>query len=479
MFVIFCASVNDNIELLQYLRQIFMITFLNILYSIAVIIFSFMLLVGIHEFGHFLIARLVGVKVLCFSFGFGKILYRFKDKLGTEFAISAIPLGGYVRLLDEREAAVPVELREYAFNRQPIYKRTAIIIAGPLFNLILAFMIYWASLTMGVMQIVPTIGEIKPKSIAELAGMHPSEEIINVDGHNVQGWPATTLRIIQRLGHPGILTITTIIPKTQTKQTYQLKLTHWSIGDLNPEPVESLGIVPLKPPMPAQFAMVLPNSPAAQAGLKANDLVMNVNGKTIKNWEALLTLIEHSPGQNLLFGVQRNKQSLTINVTIGSKTTWYGKTVGFIGVKDVQPQWPPNSLRIRQYPFYVAWLPAAQEVYFFTEYNLVVLQKMLSGVISLKSLGGPISIFQGTLIAANHGIIAYLVFVAFISICLGIINLLPIPGLDGSQLIYFLIEKIRGGKPVSLAVQLLLFRLGVIALILLLFQGMINDLMRL
>lgn len=456
-----------------------MTTFLIFLYSTAIIIFSFMLLVGIHEFGHFLVARWFGVKVICFSLGFGKILFRLTDKSGTDYAFSAIPLGGYVRLLDGREGPVPEDQQAYAFDRQPIYKRTAIIIAGPLFNLLLAFVIYWAALTMGINQIIPTIGHIKPNSIAAKAGMQPFEEIINVDGHDVRGWPATTLRIIQRLGNPGNLTITTQIPKTQTQHTYQLSLTQWKIGDLNPEPVESLGIVPLKPPMPAQFVEVFPNSPAAQAGILPNDLVTSINGKEVKNWDDFVTVIEQSPGKKVTLGIQRNNQTLTLNVTVGTKITWYGKIRGFIGVKEVQPQWTTDSLRKRQYAFYMAWLPAGREVYFFTLYNAVVLQKMITGVISLQSLGGPLSIFRGTLIAANHGLAAYLLFVAFISISLAFINLLPIPGLDGSQLIYFLIEKLRRGRPVSLAVQVLLFRLGVIALLLLLFQGMMNDLMRL
>lgn len=451
---------------------------ITVIYSIAVIIFTFIALVGVHEFGHFWVARRFGIKVLNFSFGFGKVLFRFKDKLGTEYLISAIPLGGYVRMLDEREAPVAPEELPYAFNRQSIFKRTIVIIAGPVFNLLLAFMIYWASFTMGVMQIIPTIGQIKPNSIAAQAGMHPLEEIINVDGHDVHGWPATTLRIIQRLGNPGILSITTTSPSTHKTQQYNLTLTNWKIGDLNPEPVESLGIVPLKPPMPAQFAAIYPNTAAAQAGLLINDLVTAVNNQPVKNWDSFLALIQKSPGQTLQFSVQRNHQLLTVPVTIGTKTTWLGKKYGYLGVKEIQPQWSPNSLRKRQYSFLTAWLPAMGEVYFFTEYNLVVLQKMLSGVISLQSLGGPLSIFKGTLIAANHGLVAYLVFVAFISVSLCIINLLPIPGLDGSQLIYFLIEKLRGGRPVSLAVQVLLFRLGVIFIILLLFQGLVNDLLR-
>lgn len=452
--------------------------FLSIIYSIAIIIITFIAIVGIHEFGHFWVARRCGVKVLSFSFGFGKVLFRFKDKFGTDFLISAIPLIGYVRMLDEREAPVAPELQAYAFNRQAIYKRTAIILAGPLFNFILAFMIYWCSFTLGVMQIIPTIGQVKPDSIAAHAGMHPLEEIINVDGHPVNGWPATTLRIIQHLGNPGLITIITTTPHTLAQHTYQLILTHWTIGDLNPQPVESLGIVPLRPPMPPQFAEILPNTPAAQAGLIANDLITAVNGKTTNNWDDFLALIQKAPGQKLHFSVLRNKQTLSINIVIGTKTTWLGKKYGYIGVKEIQPQWLPDMLRKRQYAFYTAWLPALGEVTFFTEYNLVVLQKLVSGVISLQSLGGPLSIFKGTLIAANHGIVAYLVFVAFISISLGIINLLPIPGLDGSHLVYFLIEKLRGGRPVSLAVQVLLFRLGVIALVLLLVQGMVNDLLR-
>lgn len=452
---------------------------MNILFSIFIIVFTFMVLVGIHEFGHFWFARRFGIKVLSFSFGFGKVLFRTKDKLGTEYLFSAIPLGGYVRMLDEREAPVAPNEQAYAFNRQPIFKRTIVILAGPLFNLLLAFAIYWAAFTMGFMQIIPTIGHIKPNSIAAQAGMRPFEEIINVDGHDVQGWPATTLRIIQRFGNPGTLSITTLSPNTHHTQQYKLTLSRWKIGDLNPEPVESLGIVPLKPPMLAQFDKVFTNTPAAQAGLLVNDLVTAINNKPVNDWDSFLGIIQQSPGQKLQLSILRNQQKIIVPITVGTKTSWLGKKYGYLGVKEIMPQWTPNSLRKRQYSFLSAWQPAAGEVYFFTQYNLVVLQKMLSGVISLQSLGGPLSIFKGTLIAANHGLVAYLVFVAFISISLCIINLLPVPGLDGSQLIYFLIEKLRGGKPVSLAVQVLLFRLGVIALVLLLFQGLVNDLLRL
>lgn len=455
-----------------------------ILFYIFIAVVTLIVLIGFHEYGHFWIARLVGIKVLRFSIGFGKPLWRYCDKLGTEYVISAIPLGGYVKMLDEREAPVAEVDLPFAFNRQSITKRILVIAAGPVFNLLLAFGLFWISYTMGVMQVIPKIGQITPNSVAAYAGMHAGEQIITIDGHAVSGWPEITLRIIQRLGTLGEMQIITTTLSTAASlniatHQYSLKLDHWTINNLNPQPIESLGIVPFRPLQPAKFIAVTAGQPAALAGLLPGDQVTAINGQTVIGWEDLIKKIKPAAGKKLQLTVLRGQQSLPITIVVGSKQTWYGKTYGYLGVQTLAAQWPISSINIRKYPFWHSEMPAIHEVIFFTQYNLVVLQKILTGVITLQSLGGPVSLFKGTFIAANHGLSAYLFFLAFISISLGIINLLPIPGLDGSHIVYLLIEAIRRGKPVSLRVQLLLLRLGMIVLTLLMIQAVVNDLLRL
>lgn len=449
----------------------------QILFSLIVFALMIIVLVGFHEFGHFWIARRVGIKVLRFSIGFGKPLWKWYDKKGTEFVIAIIPLGGYVKMLDEREAPVATQEKHLAYNRQNIAKRLAVVTAGPIFNIILALIIYWVAFAFGVIQVIPRIGQVASHSIAEQAGMHEGEIIVNIAGDPVKSWPAITLKIIQRLGTQGQLQLITQDKNNQFHQ-YQLSLAHWTINHLKPDPTESLGIIPYRPPEPAKFSRILVGSPAAKAGLLPNDQVISINKNATNNWENFNKQIKATPGQTVSFTILRGQQTLNLPVTLGSSRTWYGKLQGWLGVEEIPVVWPPASTRIVSYPVWYGWWPAIKEVGFFTKFNLIVVQKMITGVISLKSLGGPFSLFKGSLIAANNGVIAYLVFLAFISISLAIVNLLPIPGLDGSQIIYLLIEAMRG-KPVSLALQVLLFRLGVIALILLLVQATLNDFARL
>lgn len=446
-------------------------------FSIFIFALTVGVLIGFHEFGHFIVARCVGIKVLRFSIGFGKPLIKWHDKKGTEFVIALIPLGGYVRMLDEREAPVAINEQHLAFNRQSILKRLAVIFAGCAFNILLAIIIYWAAFTHGVMQIIPRIGVITANSIAEKAGMQTGEIITHIDNYPVSGWPAISLRIIQRLGSHGEINVATQDKNNQIKQ-YQLFLTHWTINNLNPAPTESLGIIPLKPPEPIKFSQIFKDSPAAKAGLLNNDQIIAINNKPVKSWNDFVNYVKHSPGQTVNFTVLRDQQTLKIPVTFGSSKNWYGKLQGTLGVEESPIIWPPDSLRMRQYPFWQSWITAFKEVGFFVQYNFVVLKKLVTGVISLQSLGGPLSLFKGSLIAANQGVIAYSIFLAFISITLAIVNLLPVPGLDGSQIVYLLIEAVTR-KPVSLALQVLLFRLGVIALSLLFIQALMNDITRL
>jgi regulator of sigma E protease len=360
--------------------------------SLAVLAFisTILIVVSVHEFGHFIVARFFKIKVLRFSIGFGKILWRFYDKHQIEYAISAIPLGGYVKLLDEREGPVTSADKPHAFNNHPVYQRFAVMIAGVLFNLIFAFLAFWLVLSMGISFIKPLVGGVVPGSPAALAGIKAGEEIVAVDQRSTPHWAAITMALITHYGEQSNLTITVHEShQTQDRQhNLQLDLRHWQLNALRPDPLNSLGIIPAKLPQQKQF------------------------------------------------------------------------------------------LNILKYPVFPAAAAAFQQTISFLHFNGVILQKILTGVISWKSLGGPLTIFKATILAAGQGAIIYINFLALLSISIGIVNLFPIPGLDGAQIIYLVIEMVRG-KPLSIAVQVLLFRLGVIVLALLMIEVMLNDLLRL
>jgi len=362
-----------------------------VLISLIGILLTIFLIIGIHESGHFFIARALGIKVLRFSIGFGKTLFRWHDKKGTEYVFAAIPLGGYVKMLDENEGTVKEEERHLAYNRQPAYKKLAVVIAGPLANLLFAFLLYWLLFMVGFTSIVPIIGSVTPHSIAANAGLKPQQEIIRVDNTPTTSWMSIAIRILTHTGETDQIHISTVPfnHNTATPDQYFLDLRSWHMDELKPDPLTSLGISPY-------FPVVLPK----------------------------------------------------------------------------------NILRYNQYGPITALSHALQNTYDFTYMNFIVLGKLFTGKVSLKSIGGPISIFANAGAALNQGITAFLSFLAFISISIGVINILPIPGLDGGHILFQLIELITR-RPVSLKMQNLLYRLGFIILILVIVQAVTNDILRL
>ena len=450
---------------------------LTLFISIIGILITISLVVGVHELGHFLAARSVGIKVLRFSIGFGKPLLRWQGKRGTEYVLAAIPLGGYVKMLDEEEGNVPVNELPYAFNRQPIYKKLWVVIAGPLFNLIFAFIIYWALFMIGFTSIVPILGNIPPDSIAANAGLKPNTEIISINSTPTRSWMAVVIHIISQSGEKNTMLIETKNPINQKTQEHKLDLSNWKIDNLKPEPLESLGLAPYQPVIPPVIGEIQPNSSAEQNGLKKADVILSVNKKAIKNWDDLFAQINSNPKKNLLFTIKRDGKIQKINVRIDYTRDFFFKKHGYLGISP-NFKWPEAMLRKNQYGPIQALSHAWQNTADFTQLNFIVLGKLLTGKISLQSLGGPITIFSGAGSALNQGLIPFLSFLAFLSISIGIINIVPIPGLDGGHILFFLIAAITR-RPLSPRLQSLLYRLGFIALILLMVQALINDLLRL
>ncbi|MCD6038654.1 MAG: rseP [Gammaproteobacteria bacterium] len=450
---------------------------LAMLISILSIFLTIFFIVGIHECGHFFIARLAGIKVLRFSLGFGKALFRWQDKKGTEFVLATIPLGGYVKMLDENEEKVTRHEYHLAFNRQPLYKKIAVVIAGPAANFIFAFILYWLLFVIGFTTPIPLIGKIIPHSLAENAGLKPGDEIQSINNKTTLDWNAVVIRLMTYLGEKKQIAIHTQSLNSRIIQRHTLDLRYWQINNLKPNPLDSLGIEPYRPPIPLVIGILLPHSPAYESRLQVNDIILAIGQKRIKNWEELVALIAAHPEETLVFKIKRQEKILFLPITIGYKRNYLFQKQGFLGLAP-QFKWPDELLRKNKFSPFAALVQAKQQLTIFTSLNFSLLGKMLTGKVSLQGLGGPITVFESAGTALNNGILPFISFLAFFSIAIGVINVLPIPGLDGGHLLFYLIESITR-RPLSMRVQTLLFRLGIIVLLLLITQAVVNDFMRL
>jgi regulator of sigma E protease len=450
---------------------------LNIIISIIGVIITILLVVGVHELGHFLVAKWSGVKVLRFSIGFGKALYTCHDKSGTEYVLAAIPLGGYVKMLDEDEADVPSNEKHLAFNRQPIYKKMAIIAAGPIFNLLFAFVIYWVLFVVGFTSVAPIIGKIVPHSVAAEAGLEPQQEILRIDDKYTNSWMSIIVNLLSRAGDNDTLKIAVRNINTDSPKDYRLDLANWHMDKLRPDPLASLGITPYEPIIPNVIGKVITGSPAEKAGLQKDDQIVAINEKPVTDWITMVDRFIAHPEETLHFSVKRHNQIIKLPVTIGASRNIFWQTTGYLGMAPAF-DWPKNMLRSNKYGPVTALSHAWQDVELFSNMNFIVFGKMITGKISLESLGGPITIFESAGSALNNGLMPFFSFLAFLSISIGIINIIPIPGLDGGHLLFQVIEFVTR-RPMAQRAQLLLYRFGLIALLLLMVQALVNDILRL
>lgn len=450
---------------------------LTILISIIGILITLLLIIGIHEFSHFMTARLLGIKVLRFSIGFGKSLWSRYDKKGTEYVIAAIPLGGYVKMLDSTEGHVAKEEYHLAFNHQPFYKKFVVVAAGPLSNLVLAFVLYWILFMVGFTTIAPVIGKIIPQSIAAEAGLSPNYEIVKVDHIPTSSWMDVIVRILSRAGDTGKMQIDLQSIRQSNVEKHQLDLSNWHMNNLKPDPLVSLGIIPFEPLIPTIISEIAEDSPAAQAGLAVGDKIILLDNKKINNWIDLVTIIDQHPSETVHLTIERNNKKITIPVLIGYHRDLLFIKHGFLGISP-KFEWLPNFLRSNQYGPLTALSYAWQSTYDLVYMNFIIIGKVMTGKISLQSLGGPISIFQAAGTSFHQGIAAFLSFLAFLSISIGIINIFPIPGLDGGHLLFQTIEAIIQ-RPIPAKILEICYRLGLILLVLLIFQAVMNDILRL
>ncbi|MBJ8363690.1 sigma E protease regulator RseP [Citrobacter cronae] len=452
---------------------------LSILWNLAAFIVALGVLITVHEFGHFWVARRCGVRVERFSIGFGKALWRRTDKLGTEYVIALIPLGGYVKMLDERAEPVVPELRHYAFNNKTVGQRTAIIAAGPIANFLFAIFAYWLVFIIGVPGVRPVVGEITPNSIAAQAQIQPGTELKAVDGIETPDWDAVRLQLVSKIGdeHTTLSVAQFGSNQSNQRQDKTLDLRHWAFEPDKQDPVASLGIRPRGPQIESVLSEVQANSAASKAGLQAGDRIVKVNGQPLTQWMMFVTLVRDNPDKPLALDIERQGSSLSLTLTPDSKQV-NGKAEGFAGVVPKIIPLPDEYKTVRQYGPFSAIVEASDKTWQLMKLTVSMLGKLITGDVKLNNLSGPISIAQGAGMSAEFGVIYYLMFLALISVNLGIINLFPLPVLDGGHLLFLAIEKLKGG-PVSERVQDFSYRIGSILLVLLMGLALFNDFSRL
>ncbi|MCZ4059235.1 sigma E protease regulator RseP [Pantoea sp. LMR881] len=448
---------------------------LSIIWSFVAFIVALGVLITVHEFGHFWVARRCGVKVERFSVGFGKTLWRRFDRHGTEFVIALIPLGGYVKMLDERVESVPAELRHQAFNNKAIWQRASVIAAGPVANFIFAILAYWVVFIHGVPGVRPVIGEILNGSVAAEAQIAPGMELKAVDGIETPDWDAVRMALVAKIGDSST-TVTVARFGEQATQQKQLDLRNWHFEPDKQDPVVSLGIRPRGPQIETTLAEVQADSPASEAGLQAGDRIVKVDGQPLSQWQAFVAQVRDNPGRSMALEVERSGESVQLTMTPEAKPG--DKSEGFAGVIPRIVPLPEEYKTVRQYGAFAAIGEASVKTWQLMKLTVSMLGKLITGDVKLNNLSGPISIAQGAGLSAEYGMIYYLMFLALISVNLGIINLFPLPVLDGGHLLFLAIEKIKGG-PVSERVQDFSYRIGSILLVLLMGLALFNDFSRL
>jgi regulator of sigma E protease len=450
---------------------------MNILWSLAAFIVALGVLITVHEFGHFWVARRCGVRVERFSVGFGRALWRRTDRQGTEYVLAIIPLGGYVKMLDERVEAVAPEFRHQSFNNKKVWQRAAIISAGPIANFIFAIFAYWLVFVIGVPSVRPVIANITANSIAAQSNISSGMELKSVAGIETPDWESVRMALMGEIGDDQTTVGVAQFGSSQVVEK-TLDLRQWHFDPEKEDPVVSLGMIPRGPQIESVLQEVQPDSAAQKAGLQAGDRIVKVDGQILDSWQSFVIQVRDNPGKPITLEVERGGDSVALTLTPDTKSAGKGKIQGFAGVVPKVIPLPDEFKTIRQYGPFVAFYEAGDKTWQLMKLTVSMLGKLITGDVKLNNLSGPISIAQGAGMSAEYGLVSYLTFLALISVNLGIINLFPLPVLDGGHLLFLAIEKLKGG-PVSERVQDFSYRIGSFLLVLLMGLALFNDFSRL
>ena len=436
------------------------------------------LLILVHELGHYLVARWCGVKVLRFSIGFGKpLLSHAAGRDGTEWVLAAFPLGGYVKMLDEREAPVAAPELHRAFNRQSVYRRFAIVAAGPLANFLLAIALYWGLFVAGTEELKPRVTLSDTPAIAQAAGVREGDLVVAVDEEPVRSWQDLRWVLLRHAldSREVMLRVRTL---EDVEAFRRLDLSGVTIDEGNTDLVARLGLRPWRPAIPAVIGRVADGSAAARAGLQQGDRVLKISGTPVEAWSDLVRLVREAPGRALDFEVERGGEAVKLAIT-PEVAEEGGARIGRIGVgvADAAAGGIAMFGEVR-YGVLEGLSRAVQQTWETSVLSLKMIGRMLTGEVSWKNLSGPVTIADYAGQTAQLGWTHYLKFVALISISLGVLNLLPIPVLDGGHLLYYTVEIIKGG-PIPERVMEVGQQIGLALLVMLMAFAFYNDLNRL
>ncbi|MBJ9985136.1 RIP metalloprotease RseP [Acinetobacter sp. S40] len=451
---------------------------MNILFIIVAAILLLGPLIAIHEFGHYWVARKLGVKVLVYSIGFGPTLFKWiSKKSGIQYQLSALPLGGYVKMLDEREGNVAEADLPYAFNRQPPWKRIAIVAAGPVINLLFAIVLFWILFIPSQEQLNTRIGKILPNTPAAQVDLHAGDKVLSIDGKQTPTWEKLNFALVDRAGETGQIQMT--VDREGAQKSVALPIRDF-LKDQSQSALDVLGFLPYRPAMPAVIHQLSEDGAAIRQGMKVGDQILSIDGIKMNDWFDVVDIVQKSPEKLLTMDVLRGGQVVHLHVMPQGKRDNMGNTTGMLGVQSNPGKVtiPAEYKQTIQYNPAQALVMAVDKTTQISGMILNSIVKMFRGLIGLENLSGPITIAKVAGQSAEMGWQTFISFMALMSVSLGILNLLPIPMLDGGHLVYYFIEAIRG-KPVSEQIQMMGLKIGMVLLGSMMLLALFNDFMRL
>ena len=451
---------------------------MSALFIIVAAIFLLGPLIAIHEFGHYIVARKLGVKVLVYSIGFGPTLLKWTSKKsGIQYQLSALPFGGYVKMLDEREGNVAEQDLPKAFNRQHPWKRIAIVAAGPLINLAFAVVLFWILFLPSQEQLNTRVGKVLPNTPAATVQMNVGDKITAVDGTPVTTWEKLNFALVDRVGETGSIEVQA--DRNGQIQTFKLPIQNF-LKDQSQSALDSLGFMPYRPPIAAIATKLSADGAAIRQGMKEGDKIIAIDGVKMNDWFDVVQTVQAAPEKLLKIDVLRQNQLVHLQIMPQAKRDNMGNVSGVLGVQSIPGKItiPAEYKQTIQYSPTEAFVMAVDKTGQISGMILNSIVKMVRGLIGLDNLSGPITIAKVAGQSAEMGWQTFISFMALMSVSLGILNLLPIPMLDGGHLVYYFIELIRG-KPVSEQIQLVGLKIGMVLLGSMMLLALFNDFMRL
>ena len=446
---------------------------LETLQTVLIALATFAIVVTVHEYGHFLVARLNGVKVLRFSIGFGRSLVTWRGRAGTEYVIAALPLGGYVRMADEREGDVDEADLPLAFNRQPVWSRMAIAAAGPLANFLLAVVVLWALFLRGEAGLVPLIGAVEPESLADMAGLESGHEIVSIDGRVTPTVSAVNFALLERLGDSGRLSVAIKRPGSDVSRESSVAIFQWLKDQEEPNLLEAFGVSIQLPLVIPRVGGLSEDGAAIEAGFQVNDLIISADGQDMTLWMDWVQHVRARPDMPTSVTVERAGVRQNLVVT-PAPIDAAGEIVGAVGMSVSLPEIPEaQQRRFERGPLEALWA-ALERTGDLVGFTFTSISRMLQGLISPANLSGPLTIAQVAASTAEAGWVAWFGFVALLSVSLGALNLLPIPVLDGGHLVFYAVEALMG-RPLPERVQLVGYQMGLVMVLSIMVFALYND----